>query len=200
MKVTAASLLLPLLLPPSIPLAAQQTIAVGDRVRIIAPRFVTKAPVVVIVGPDERRLEGVLVARDSTTLSVRVEGEAEPVVVALASIKYLDVHHGHDVSAGNSAFIGFGVGASLGVIIGLADGSDPQGSLFGLSAGSKAALLGIVLGGAGAALGALVGAASNTGTWESVPLTGGRLSAAPILGGFDRHGNAEIGLRVHLTF
>ncbi|HEY6807813.1 MAG TPA: hypothetical protein VI160_03405 [Gemmatimonadales bacterium] len=200
MNAATASLLVPLLLLPVCPLAAQQPIVTGDRVRIVAPDFATTAPVGVIIGPNQRRLEGVVVGRDSAALSIQVPGQSDPVVVPIASIQSLDVHRGHDASAGNSAATGFLVGASLGAVIGVADGSDPPGSIFGFSAGTKAAILGIAFGGAGAALGALVGVSNNTGTWEQVPLTDGRLSARPIIGSFDGHGKVGIGLGVNLTF
>jgi hypothetical protein len=200
MKGAAASVLLCFVVLPMCSVNAQETVKVGDRVRVYAPSFVTTAPVAVIIGADQRRIEGVVSSRDSTTLSVRVEGQAEPVVVPIASIQYLMVHRGQDVSAGHTAAVGFLVGATLGTVIGVSEGSDPPNAIIGFSAGAKGAILGVFLGAIGAGLGALAGASSNTGSWDQVPITGGRLSAIPILGTFDGHGITGVGVRVNLTF
>jgi len=58
------------------------------------------------------------------------------------------------------------VGLFLGASIGFASGDDPPNQILGVTAGTKAAVLGVV----GVGLGALVGSGFHSETWETVPL------------------------------
>lgn len=69
--------------------------------------------------------------------------------------------------AGEGFLIGTGIGAGVGVVLGLADGDDPpcaDGSwcLFNMSAGEKAILGGIMLGSIGSLVGVAIGAVSGS--------------------------------------
>jgi hypothetical protein len=84
---------------------------------------------------------------------------------------------------------GFLGGATIGALIGVASGSEPQGSVFGggcfmfCSAGEKAALGATTLGTAGAVVGLLAGGISRTEKWKSVPLHDVHVSVVPARNG-----------------
>jgi hypothetical protein len=174
-----ALLALGLLAPPAW-LAAQSNVVVGDRVRVYAPT----------------RVEGVVVSRDTLSLTMSIDGRANPLVVRVDSLTSLQVRRGHHASVGKGALVGAGVGFGAGFIAGLAMGDDP-GGIISFTAPQKGLILGIALGGAGAVLGTLVGLGLNTAHWEEVPISGGRLSAIP---GVSPAGGANLTLRMSFSF
>ena len=64
-------------------------------------------------------------------------------------------------AARSGALIGGGIGFGLGLVIGIADGDDPKGSWFAMTAGEKGLALGLTAGCAGAIIGVVVGALSG---------------------------------------
>lgn len=129
------------------------------------------APVVdsgarVRLSTDSGTIVGSLVRADSGGFWVSADPSREQVFVSRQSVKRLEVGLGTRSHAGQGALAGFFIGAGVGVIAGVAEGSDPPNAFIGFSAGDKAAILGLTLGGVGAALGALVGAGATEDDWH----------------------------------
>lgn len=77
------------------------------------------------------------------------------------------IHLRRSGKTGRAIATGAGIGAATGAIIGLASGDDPPNSFFRLTAGEKAAGLGLFLGASGALVGALSGIA-----WRKYEING----------------------------
>ena len=166
LRVVAAGLLL--MGATSSPGDEADAIAPGTRLRVFAPTLGRKP------------LVGVLQSLRDNTLTLAAEGHASAVVVPRQEITRIDRSGGRH-SRGRWAIRGAGLGLLAGVAIGLAKGNTCTGfefvdvlTLGPCSAGTKAAIGGIL----GAPAGALMGLAVPPGErWEHVPLGQGRSTA-----------------------
>jgi hypothetical protein len=150
------------------PAGAQTDLNAGDRVRVRAGEA-SGQYAVVAAGPD-----GVTLRRGTG---------AEPIHLAPASIRRLDLYRGPR-PAGQGALRGMGhgflIGAGAGAALGLLSGTDDPGDDLPLTAGEKAFGFGVVFGVSGAVLGAVIGVAAPGERWERVRTVGGvRLGVAP---------------------
>jgi hypothetical protein len=156
--------------------AAAQRPAVepGQRVRITAPLVGLQEVTATVFSVGG----GALVVTGDSTVRVRLE-----------DVTRLEVSRGRKSNCASGLGWGFLAGATTGVVIGLASGSERQGSLFGggcwmlCSAGAKAMVAGAALGTAGAVVGLVVGAIVRSEKWKRVPLDGVRVSIVPRRGG-----------------
>ena len=124
------------------------------------------------------RLTGKFLALDDKTLTLQITGQADPILLRRGDITTVAVTSGRR-SRGKGALIGAGVGVGAGIVIGLASGSDPQGTFLAFSAGDKALIYAIVL----APIGALIGlAVPPAERWEEKRLDRIRLSVYPVRG------------------
>ena len=119
-----------------------------------------------------------LVRSDSTILVLR-QSTGEEHSVTQASVTRLDVRAERPRGSGFLRGAGLGVlaGGVVGVVSGFAAGDDPDNHFFQMSAGEKAAVLGVLLGGAGGLVGGVIGLAAPGHRWEPVQLQ--RLTFAP---------------------
>jgi hypothetical protein len=110
--------------------------------------------------------------------------------VPVSSITSLEVKYGEKSNVGKGSLIGGGVGAGLGLLLGIAvaaeDSSCPSGSQFCVSIdyGAEAVPLAMLsLGLVGAGIGAIIGALSPGTEWLEVPVEGLRIEPAPLVSG-----------------
>ena len=162
------------LLAPCAALGAQTApLSPGTRVRLTTPSR-----------PHARQV-GTLLALKADSIHLRRDGQADSLSIPIAQVTGIEVSSGLRTQGRRGMGIGFLAGAGFGVMIGLADGDEPPGSIIQLSAAEKAMLAGSLLGVAGAVVGGVVGLASRTETWRPVRLAdlSGRVGVAPRGGG-----------------
>ncbi len=128
--------------------------------------------------PDERGVEGTLLALDDQQFTVQVGDGTR--VYGRRYVGTLSVSRG-SYSRGRGAAIGIGVGALMGTVVGLASRDDSPKRFFMRSgAGDQAVILGLGLGIVGVVIGAL---ASPGERWEEVPVGGAHLGPGLVPGG-----------------
>ncbi len=147
---------------------ADMSVAPGDTVRGTAPSM------------DVDDSVGTVAALETDTLTVQVEDRADALYVPLADVAKLEVQRGQKSGTGTGALIGGGLGAALGVTVGLVGCS---ASNCNLDEGDLTAAVAVVFGAGGALLGAgigaLIGSSIKTDRWETVPLDRIRVSLTP---------------------
>lgn len=165
----------------------------------VASRAMAQEPVPVVdsgarvrLSTDSGTIVGSLVRADSAGFWISTELSPQQVFVSRGSVKRLEVGLGTRSHAGQGALAGLFIGAGVGVIAGVAEGSDPPNSLIGFSAGDKAAILGLTLGGVGAALGALIGSGVTEDDWHEYRPSDVHVTLRPELRG--------VGLGMSLSF
>lgn len=159
---------------------APAAVAVGSRVRVIAPG-VTSAAVV-----------GTVVRLDSVTLAVARDRLHDTLAVPIAAVARIEASVYHTNRAPLIAGIGAGTGFVTGLTLGLGAGDDPPGTPNGKTGFHK----GLVWGGIGAVLGAVggyfIGASWSRDRWVPATLAPARVSV--------RLGPGTAGVAVRLAF
>lgn len=149
------------------------TIVIGVLLTLQSLKLAAQTPGAVMVGQRVRLTTdsgpwiGTLVRQDSGGLTLQGPGlsDSSVVTVSVDRIRRIDVSLGRQSNAGKGAAIGFGVGATLGLVAGIACASSD--SFLQCTTGDVVqATLGAGLMGAG--VGALIGLASNSEHWEPV--------------------------------
>lgn len=130
-------------------------------------------------------LVGRVLALDDTNLtllvsskpasSLQVSDTTTTKVLRREEITQLAVSEGVG-SRARGAFVGAGIAAGTGALIGLTGGNDDAGSLVRFSAGEKALLVALML----APIGAVIGALHPTERWEDLPKDRIHLGFAPV--------------------
>jgi len=166
-------------------------LAAGQRVRVTAPEAGLK------------RQTGTLVALSPDTLVVAgmgsrvLIGDTVGTKIPLRLVSVLELSAGRRKHPVVGGVIGVLAGGTAGVVAGLASGSD-RGAICNilfpcLSAGAKAATLGLTWGFYGGVLGALIGELALGERWDRVPLDLIRTAVRPLPGG-------RTGLGISLPF
>lgn len=179
--VMAAFLLI--LFPPSAASQALVGVFPGDQVKVWVA-FSESPPI-----------EGTFreVRNGSVVLSPRDRGEA--MVVPLDQVRSVKSLVGSKRQTWKGLMIGAGVGATVGIITGAADGTDRVGCwIFCMTAEEKAALGGVLLGLTGGMAGLVVGTLIKVEEWREVPLA----NFQPRLG-LNRKGGVEVGFSFSLA-
>ena len=116
------------------------------------------------------RFAGSFLAGNADSVWLRDEVRRDTIAFALSPAPRIRVHRGKRTAvfsrAGKGFLIGFGVGASLGLVAGLAD---PEGAEFVGGAAGAGAFTGLLLAAPGLLIGALTGISVDK--WELVPLS-----------------------------
>lgn len=165
---------------------------------VVANALQAQVPAEVVVGSRVRihgsglpksEIVGTVTARDTATLTVQAIDQAATnrvgslqyaeIPVALPAITELDISRGKHSNAGKGSLIGFGIGAGLGLTLGVAALSDNcSDCIINFTPGDVAALT-VITGAIGAVGGALIGALSHSDKWERI--LPARTSFTPVL-------------------
>lgn len=138
------------LLLPMIAESQSAGLSAGARVRVTSPR------------DDLRKHVGTVMEVRGDTLVVA--GSRGSRGIALDNITALDISTGSRTQVGRSALIGFGAGALLGGVLGVAAYEEPD--FFFENAAQMGAASALFFGGIGMVAGAVVGALHRTDRWE----------------------------------
>jgi hypothetical protein len=150
----------------ALPCVAAAQFEAGGRVRLGIRKDST-------VGKE--RLTGVVEALEQDALTLQVKGQGA-VLVPYGDILKVEASRGRSAKSGAGRGALFGI--AVGVIAGLAQGSDQPG-IVAFSAGEKALFFGIL----GAPVGAAIGAVVGVERWERVEPARVRLGFLPVRGG-----------------
>jgi len=123
------------------------------------------------------QLTGTVTSLDESTLTLLVDDS--PRTVRRDWIESAEISRGRR-SRFRKTLIGAGIGAVIGVSMGLNSGDDPEDQWFGMTENEKARIGGVVFGLLGAVIGAVLPPGEN---WQPTALDGLELSSRPVPGG-----------------
>jgi hypothetical protein len=152
---------------------AEPALSPGARVRVTVGAPVAERHLGAFSQGARRRLVGTLEAVRADTLVLR--GKTVQ-LVPVDSVRLLEVSRGRHRQTWSGAGVGFAFGAGAGGLLGALASSSCESSEC-VDPGEFIAGSVVALGVAGGLIGAVVGAATETDTWEEVPLD--RLSGVP---------------------
>lgn len=152
----------------------------GDRIRVTAPEL------------NLRRRVGTVVDAEPESIVVRFEGGEIDLRVDRPLITKIEVPTGERKTQGLRGLgLGAAVGFGLGATMGLVSGDDDPG-LIAFSAEEKAAVLGVSFGVIGGLVGAVAGHSRKAEVWAPLQDDGPWVSLVPLVG----RGGAGLGVRI----